>query len=206
MRGAWFMPVAMVALATHFDRARPPREFTTKQLLEWAPELRRLETVRLACKVLKEGGMLTVVDQSEPFANRNPTDAHWTLTESGLLACRAARTEFRTQAASRNRSQTMTALNKARPYPQALGPRLWNLLRIRRMLTSTEAAGVLADAGQNVQAISKQIGQHLSAWHKARPDAIEISAQRVGQNLRYVLVKEIGTKPPAVPARKGGAA
>lgn len=206
MRGAWFMPVAMVALATHFDRARPPREFTTKQLLEWAPELRRLQTVRLACKVLKDGGMLTVVDQPEPFANRNPTDAHWTLTEDGLVACRAACTEFKAQAASRKRSETMTAVNQARAYPNALGVRLWALLRIRKMLTSTEAACVLADAGQNVQAISKQIGKHLSAWQKARPDAIEISAQRVGQNYRYVLVKDLGTKPPKVPSRQGGAA
>ena len=183
----WFIPLALVALARNMGKR--PRPFTAAQLLAWEPALKRTPTVMTALRLLRHAGLLRHPPAPVAVDNRNPT--LWQLTPAGAEAARAAML----QAASQARAATITKINQ-RPRPGTLGPRLWSLLRIRQTLTSDEAAGVLADAGDDVVALQRNVNKYLRQWHKARPDAVQISAKRVGACLRFVLVKDIGPTPP----------
>ena len=191
-KGFWFMPIALAVLGR--VRCRHPRPFTASELLEWAPELRTQRTARMACEAMQRGGLLT----GEPAATapdvRRPTNPVflWSLTPDGVTACKAAQQEQASQA----RSVATKEHNAQRAHPGALRNRAWALLRIRQALTAQEAAGVLADAGDDVGGMERVLGKYLLQWEQARPDAIQVSARRINRFKRYVLVKDIGNLPP----------
>lgn len=84
-------------------------------------------------------------------------------------------------------------------HPNALGlpTRLWNLLRIRKRLTSEEAATTLIDAGAADFVVQKKrMGAILSAWAKHSPEVVAVGARREAGHVRYVLRKDIGRWPP----------
>lgn len=191
-KGFWFMPVALAELGR--VRCRYPRPFTARELLEWAPELRTPRTARMACEAMQRGGFLTVAPiPATPNVHRpkNPV-LLWSLTPDGMVACKVAMQEQASQA----RSVSVSKHNAQRAYPSALRNRAWALLRIRQSLTAQEAAGVLADAGDDVGGMERVLGKYLLQWEQARPDAIQVSARRVNRFKRYVLVKDIGNLPP----------
>ncbi len=87
------------------------------------------------------------------------------------------------------------------PDVQALPTRLWNLLRIRRRLTATEAAQTLVDADDNFEAQTKRIGALLAAWAKYAPKTLVVAQKREAGRIRYVLLSDLGRWPP--PSRAG---
>lgn len=189
----WFTSLVLVTLGQRLGRK--PRPFSVTELLAWAPDLKRAQTAHVACNLLARTGMLEAAPApaDNPRANQNPQrPALWQLTTVGKEAARAAQME----AASHKRSETATAVNTARNETSSLPNRLWTVFRARRVLTTLEAADVLGDAGDNLQALRKSIGMYLSSWHALLPDVIQVSERRVGKCHRYVLIGDVGRFPP----------
>ncbi len=192
MKGAfWFMPLILVALGRQIGRS--PRPFTATELLAWVPELESAPMARRACSVMQMRGMFMPAPDVAPPGMRRPTNPQtWQLTPVGVEACRAAKQE----AAMAARAAKMREHYQQRPISSTLYGRLWNLLRVRQALTSEDAVGVLADAGDDTRSVQASIARYLHGWAKARPDAIQVSAKRVNGFFRYVLVQDIGARPP----------
>lgn len=191
----WFIPLILVALDRQIGRT--PRPFTTMEALAWVPELETARTARTACRVMYLRGLFMRTPDVVPPGMRRPANPHtWQLSPKGLEACRAARQE----AVAASRSAKAKERHQQRPVSSTLYGRLWNLLRMRQSLTSEDAVGVLADAGEDTRAIQESIKRYLHGWAKARPDAVQISARRINGYLRYVLVQDIGAIPPPAKA------
>lgn len=87
--------------------------------------------------------------------------------------------------------------------PEALATRLWNLMRVRKMLDSDSAAQLLCDAGdQDFQRVQATVRRTLARW--ATTPHVQEAARRVcvpGQSVhsngckRYVLVQD-SVEPP----------
>lgn len=137
----------------------------------------------------------------------------YTLTPDGQVAVEAA-------AAGQVRKSGPKGSRKPNvPSPDAFSTRLWNLMRIRKMLTPAEGAELLGNAGdEDFERRRATARKCLRRW--ANAGALQESVRRVGGggqsngDKRYVLVKD-STLPPNwhqanKPARKavrnGGAA
>ncbi len=192
MKGAfWFMPLVLVALGRQIGRC--PRRFTLRELLAWVPELETASVARTACRVMHARGLLTrAPDEVQAGARRPANPQTWQLTPEGIEASRAAKQE----AGRAARAAKAQERYRQRPASSSLYGRLWRLLRMRQSLTSEDAVGVLLDAGANTRSAHASIARYLHGWAKARPDAIQVSARRVNGFLRYVLVQDIGDRPP----------
>lgn len=187
----WFIPMAMIGLARQMGQK--PHPFTSTDLFVWLPELGTSKVARLACIMLKQRGVLAQAPHAVPDGFRRPTNPQtWQLTESGLEICRAT-----LQAATRKaNAEQLVAHNRRQPKGHTLRYRLWSLLRIRTALTSEDAVSVLADAGEETRTLQSRISRQLRAWSVAYPDAVQLSAKRIGGHLRYVLVQDLGATPP----------
>jgi hypothetical protein len=84
--------------------------------------------------------------------------------------------------------------------------RVWRLLRNRNVLTASEAADCLVDAGGDVARAERVAVQILARWHRLAPSVVTISAREVGGQRRYVLVRDIGDLPPIAAEPEGRAA
>jgi hypothetical protein len=81
--------------------------------------------------------------------------------------------------------------------------RLWNLLRIRRALTAHDASKMLVYGGDR-EALERGrtlAGRWLLSWSRHYPDAVQTSARRIENRIRYVLVTDLGPRPPITTLR-----
>lgn len=190
------LPSTSLVLVTLGQRiGRRPRPFTVAELLAWAPDLRNARAVHAACGLLARVGLLEAAPRAlgDTRAHQVPgRPTQWQLTKEGREATHTAQIE----AAARKHGQTLAAYNQARSFPNSLPERLWTLLRSRRALTSLEAVELLGDAGADVDQLRVRVGKYLSAWHTLMPDTVQVSARRVGNCHRYVLIGDVGRLPP----------
>lgn len=156
--------------------------FSADDLMRWVPEL---ETQDAADQVTADLHQLG-------YAERFTPPGRWLLNTKGIEASRAARA----QAAGKARGATVTSNNKRRNTGGSLHRRLWNLLRIRKAITTEDATSLLADAGEDTCSIQESIRRYLRHWRQSRPDVVQISSKRINGFVRYVLVKDIGATPP----------
>ena len=182
----WFVSTVLVALARHMLANRVSPTFTVADLLKWCPSLEKASTARLACRMLWTAGLAKKAPPVNTYDNRNPRDpARWQLTDAGIEAARTAQAA----AASEARSKSMRQVNTT-PRTNTLAGKLWTLLRVRRAITSQEAAATLCDAGADATAMRKQINHYLAAWAFLAPDTVQVGERRVNGHLRYVLVSD----------------
>ncbi|WP_218239784.1 hypothetical protein [Comamonas fluminis] len=190
----WFMPATLIALGRFTAHASLP--FTVTELQKIVPELAERSDARLACQLLEQRKLVMACTEQ-----RNT----WELTSAGLATCKAAMNVSLVEGKCK---PALIRVNKSTSPSAAdqLAPRLWALLRIRKVLTSLDAVQVLADAGDNTTYLQAVINRLLRAWREARPDALEISKKRANGSLRYVLKLDIGPQPPALAKAKKEAA
>ncbi|WP_057092532.1 hypothetical protein KV708_15765 [Comamonas thiooxydans] len=179
----WFMPATLIALGRYTAHAVQP--FTVAELQKIVPELAEGKDARRACKLLEQ----------RRLAAPCPTQRlAWELTPAGVQTCKAA---LYASLAEGKCKPAMIRPNKLTVADQ-ISARLWNLLRIRNVLTSVDAVSVLANAGDNTVYLQAVIGRLLRAWSEACPDAVEVSKKRVNGALRYVLKRDIGPQAPVL--------
>ncbi|WP_423458013.1 hypothetical protein [Ottowia sp. VDI28] len=181
----WFVVPALAALARNVKSTE--RAITAVELSAWASDAETdfpTGIAELALGTLLGRGYVRTGTHRRA-RNKNTTNP-WYVTPQGLHAAQAA----------------LRAMPKApAPDMHLLETRLWNLLRIRKRLTSIEAAQTLIDAGENFDTQVKRIGTLLAAWAKYAPKAVAVAAKRELGRIRYVLVADLGRWPP--PSRKG---
>ena len=175
----WFVGAAMSALGANVKATT--REFTATDLAGWAPDFAKAPgNAELAVQQMIRNELAEQLDgpQRAPIRIKR-----YRLTPRGLATCRAA---------------AQASHEAAPPDPAALSTRLWNLLRIRRKLTSDEAVSVLVDAGSDevIASTRNTIGGYLKTWAREAPDVVQVSARKVGGFKAYVLVKDTGIHPP----------
>lgn len=183
----WFIGAALRALALNVTNTR--RVFTRSELIAWdmalaeRPGLAKMALGRMAYHQLVE------LQPDRPVAqDLTRVDQRWRLTDKGLATCRSV-------------AQALPGAPP--PDPSALSTRLWNLLRSRRTLTAEEAASTLIDAGERDFAKAQhQLGDYLSIWAKLVPKHVQVSAQRIGNAKRYVMVTDGGLYPPPTKVRR----
>ena len=156
--------------------------FNAHDLMRWVPELATQDAADHVIVALSQLG----------YAEKFTSPGMWLLNTEGIEASRAARA----QAAGKARGATLTNNNKKRDTGGSLHRRLWNLLRIRKALTTEDATSLLADAGEDTRSIQESIRKYLRHWRQSRPDVVQVSAKRINGFVRYVLVKDIGATPP----------
>lgn len=190
----WFMPVTLIALGRFTAHVSQP--FTASDLQKIVPELVERRNARQACQLLEQR-KLAIPSTTKRYA--------WELTSIGLATCKAALNasfldgKGKPAVIKTNKVTSPTVADK-------LAPRLWNLLRIRTVLTSVAAVEVLANAGENTVYLQAVINRLLRDWSQARPDALEVSKKRINGYLRYVLKLDIGPQPPVLAKPKKEAA
>lgn len=192
--------IMLLGLASYFmapcdHKLRP---FTLNELLEWAPGLGNIRAARTNCVLLSKTGLIAPVwaTPEQGRLNQNASNPpHWELTQTGYEAVRAARLEVASQA----RSKALLRSNKERDYSEALSTRLWNIFLIRRMVTCSDAADTLANAGDDMVKLRKRIGTCLREWHKRDPEHVKRSTRRIEGRYRYVLEGKVNRHPPAAP-------
>ncbi|CAN5437418.1 hypothetical protein BH10PSE18_BH10PSE18_18860 [soil metagenome] len=189
----WHVYAALLALGLNrIDDTVTP--FTVAQLSGWVPSYPNAKTAKLAIDIMARHGYVAICEQ--PNRDKRvqivaPAD-RWHLTPVGADA-------------------VQQVVDSCEPFdprvygrmaePGTVDPfalRLWNLLRIRRMLTADEGCSVLVDAGDNAIAARRKAGELLLAWQRACPQAIRVSTRRVGGFKRYVLQVDVGAMPPQV--------
>lgn len=177
MRDAWYIGAALVALGQR-PAAQRRADFGRSDLEQLCAEFKRRRTTNMAIEHLRNLGFVAVSPGSQP-----PGQPRYVLTPEGAVAAQAAAT-------ARQRAEQAAASPFAR--------RLWNLFRARGQLTSVQAADLLADAGSahSITSVRSQASQYLRSWSRSYPQAVQISASRVGRAKRYVLTEDLG---PSVP-------
>ena len=179
----WFIGAALRALGKQVHNTA--RTFTARELAGWDSGLtERPGLAKMALKRMHNHLMVAPVPASATTASAAVrSEQQWCLTTKGLATCRAV---------------VQAQPGAAMPDPNALSTKLWSLLRIRRRLTSDEAACHLVDAGDPQELIRTQrtIAGYLRAWSEQFPDAVKVAAQREAGCKRYVMVKDLGVTPP----------
>lgn len=188
----WFMPATLIALGRYTAHVVQP--FTVAELQKLVPELSAGKDARRACKLLEQRRL------ANPSTDKRGA---WELTTVGIETCKAALYASLVEGKGK---PAVIRPNKPAPVTVAeqISARLWNLLRIRTVLTSVDAVSVLANAGDNTIYLQAVIGRLLRGWSQARPDAIEVGKKRVNGSLRYVLKLDIGPHAPELPKAKKG--
>lgn len=185
----WFVGVALTALGSNLRNTT--REFTESELAGWAPDFTKTPgNAGLALERLIRHELVQQVGVPQDKAPRSPIRIkRYVLTPRGLATCRAA---------------AQATHEAAPPDPAALTTRLWNLLRMRRKLTSDEAASLLVDAGSDevMESTRHTLAGYLKTWAQVAPEVVQVSARRVGGFKAYVLLKDTGIHPPRTKASK----
>ena len=176
----WFTALALCALGEH---ARPSRPFTARDLARWSPVFAaRPGYAKLALQALRRQALAEPVEPYAYVRQHQLETERWLLTADGHVLARSVAQEH----------------PGATPAdPAALPTRLWALLRIRRSLTSAQAAAVLLDAGQAGAArMQRQIADCLRGWSQTMPHAVKLRAVPQDGCKCYVLVAAVGRRPP----------
>lgn len=189
----WVTAAALRALAEH--TIVEGGMFTAPQLAEWTrealtPEQRVNASTRLCA--------LGFVRHQVRVLDGERTDCY-TVTPDGAAAIEAA-------AMGTVHKSGPKGSRKPNPVkPEALATRLWNLVRLRKIVDSDAAARTLCTAGeQEFERVRATVRRTLRRWELA--GALQAGAKRVpteGQaptsngSKRYVLVKDSGPTPPA---------
>lgn len=198
----WHVAEALLALWKHRRDGSP---FTRSELVAWSEKLAaRPRAAQAAIDHLADVGLLRRLSNQagEPILRQGVY--RYALTPEGRAAAKAAH-EAVIQAA-RVEGQRRAVANRA-PDPTTFQSRLWNLFRVRKVLTGPEAAETLVDAGQNVARAAITAARCLRCWHALHPQAIQVSAQRAGAAHRFVMVQDLGPVAPVIPRTlaRGGA-
>lgn len=211
----WTTATVLQAMATM--ELQPGSEFTSVQLLHalervrqqsgaaLTPEQRNSATSRL-CALQFIQPRQVVGDDADGDLNRIYV---YTLTRDGWEAVRAAATGHV------RKSGPKTTRAPGPLKPETLTQRLWNLLRIRKMIDSDSAASLLADAEAGPDAARRLQSTCRRLLHRwALHGAVQQSARRVRTEgeaatsngvKRYVLVKDAPTPPRGNPRKAGRA-
>lgn len=188
------MADALAALGSKGRATSGMLPWTPPELQQWAA-MPKAMTARLAACWLVEAGMAVHLPSSAP--KREHGHAKFRLTMKGVDA---AHTELARRAAQRKAQRRREkALD-----PDGLPMKLWRLLRIRTVLTAADAAQCLVDAGDDVASTERAASQYLRRWHQLAPQAVALSAHRVGGQRRYVLQRDLGPQPPTPDGPIGG--
>lgn len=182
MTMSWFTGLALCALGEH---ARPGKPFTVRHLAGWAPPFAaRIGYAKLALQDLRRRGLVELAQPTAILRQHQLDSARWLLTVDGHVLARSVLQEHP---------------NAALGDATALAARLWALLRIRRSLTSAQAAAVLLDAGQgDAVRMQRQIADILRGWARTVPHALKLRAVPQDGCKCYVLVVTIGRRAPPV--------
>lgn len=185
----WVTAEALRALAVH-DRGEKGRQFRADQLAGWTvktltPEQRVHASTRLCALGFVHHQVMVLAGERVDL---------YTVTAEGAAAIEAAR-----QGHVRKSGPKTTRGPKA-VDPHAFSTRLWDLMRLRKMLTPLEAAETLCDAGDgDFEKRRATARKCLRRWCNA--GALAEGARRVGAvgssngDKRYVLLKD-SVQPP----------
>lgn len=189
----WVTAAALLALAEH--TIVEGGMFTAGQLAEWtAGTLSDTQRVNASSRLCALG----FVRHQVRLLDGERTDCY-TVTAEGCAAIEAA------ALGSVRKSGPKTTRQPNPVKPEALATRLWNLVRVRKIVDSDAAARTLCTAGeQEFERVRATVARTLRRWELA--GALQAGAKRVkteGQAptsngaKRYVLVKDTGPTPPA---------
>lgn len=175
-------------------------EFSAPQLASWVqPPLSTDQRVHASSRLCALGYLRHWMavqgdDRTDMYA----------LTPDGQQAVEAA-------AAGHVRKSGPKGSRKPNPTnPDAFSTRLWNLMRIRKMLTPKEGAELLGNAGDDIERLRDTARKCLRRW--ANTGALQESVRRIGAvgqsngDKRYVLVRDSATPPSWTAANKAGTA
>lgn len=176
----WFIGAALLALGRHVSSIQ--RVFTSGDLRAWEPAFATAPGMATMALTRLQNHNMIEPERADLPSTAVRVEQRWRLTPKGLATCRAV-------------AQAQPGVV---PDATALTTRLWNLLRIRRTLTSEEAASLLVDAGggDDLARTQRSVSGYLRAWAILVPQAVQLSAKRVGGYKRYVLVQDTGIHPP----------
>lgn len=193
----WVTATVLSALA-RAGIHRAGQQFTAAQVAQWVhgqltDEQRVHATTRLCALAFVVHGV-TLLDDVHGTQDRADV---YTLTHEGALAVQAA-------AEGHVRKSGPKATRAPNPVrPEATTTRLWNLMRIRKMLDSDTATQLLCDAGeQEFERLRATVRRTLHRW--ATCGALAESTRRVHRAgdapssngcKRYVLVIDSPTPP-----------
>ena len=180
----WYVIPVLAAMGRNAPRARD--KLTPQLLSSWLREDGICATegvASIALAAMQRTGYVSV-DSAHRYLRGSINE--WRVTELGVQAVQAAKDAMPSSPG---------------PDIRMLSTRLWNLLRIRRMLTAEEAAETLVDAEDDFAAQRKRIAALLLDWSRAAPKAVKVAQKRDAGRIRYVLSEDLGRWPP--PTREG---
>lgn len=170
----WYLAVALRSVG---QRVRSVgATFSAHKLVAWTPEFASQadEAGRWAQAALKMMRRCGYAEAVGPVS--------WRMTPAGWALARAV-------------AQAWPGARVARA--NALPARLWTLLRIRRQMSSEEAASVLLDAGaRHYKEAQRRIAAYLRGWSQTVPHAVALARPGVAGRKRYVLLRDLGRCPP----------
>ena len=171
---SWYLAVALRSVG---QRVRlVGATFSAHKLVAWTPEFANQadEAERWAQAALKMMRRCGYAEAVGPVS--------WRMTPAGWALARAV-------------AQSWPGARVARAH--ALPARLWALLRIRRQVSSEEAASVLLDAGtRHYKEAQRRIAVYLRGWSQTVPHAVVAVRQGAAECKRYVLLRDLGRCPP----------
>lgn len=179
-------PIVRAITALAGTVATQGRPWTLRDLATWSAIGRgaycrlvvgELERAGLAEPIIDDPASRVRTGRAKPQA-----EPRWRLTPAGRAAVRAA------------------------AATDSFEHRVWRLLRIRSVLTASDAAECLVDAGGDVTRAERAAVQILARWHRLAPSVVGVSVRQVGGQRRYVLVRDIGELPPIAAEPKGAGA
>ena len=139
----WFFLPALAAIGANVKR--PTQAITAAEVSQWATSDQLHYPVGIADLALSSLQKHGYVESRALKPQRSRSPRLWFATATGLQVAQAA----------------VQAMPGATPDLQALPTRVWNLLRIRKRLTSEEAATTLIDAGAADFVVQKKRGGDL---------------------------------------------
>jgi hypothetical protein len=194
MPQCWYITEAFLVLGKNAKNTGVT--FTKADLIGWSSNFPgRKIGAQMALDQFLKLGMARLVGDT-PVRKKQRVYA---LTAEGIAAAKAA-CDARWQAGralgGKNSNQTRERLR------DTFVRKLWALFRMRQSLTGQDAAATLVDAGGDVKSATRTAAQYLRHWSLVHPEAIQVSAKKVGHANRFVLTKDLGPEPPAVSCKE----
>lgn len=184
----WVTAAALAALAKHAPKAGA--RFTNAELRAWLPKLSTAQRTNASSRLCKLG---FITHHMEVIEGQR-ADVY-TVTDAGRVAIASA-------AKGEVRKSGPKGTRRANPVkPDALVTRLWNLVRIRKIVDSESCALTLCDAGdQDFATVQANVRRYLRRW--ANANVLTEGAKRnpgdgnSNGTKRYVLLADPGPTPP----------
>lgn len=188
----WFIGEALVAIGRNLTAAK---QFDRVDLIAWCPAIaKRPRAASMALEQLHLRELIQPIALPTMRSRAHRGVQQYAITQTGMEASKAAYDES-VRLARIDRAHVLG--DKARAS-SLFAARLWALVRMRKALTVTEAAELLTDAGGNLARAKAKASLYLLTWATAFPDAMQVSAIRIRNNKRYVLVRDLGPGVPQV--------